>query len=254
MRPTVETRKTIKQMTKEQLYDILNMYGSGVPVSTIATDLNISKVHLKKWISRKVGQLVSMQETKALTKSPVYSMVNATKNPKYINKTFTDKLSNPHGPLTDEEQMYCYLYVESGGDNEYALKGSELDEGLPQDPSKMVFDLRGQYLRNKMNVSKEIREHRLEFIKQFGVSKEDNQGRLVDLIVQLKNKGNAPSQLLKTIELLMKSEDQLTTNIKVTEVSPEDEMKKLFDLIKDDDETYVSTDTQATESLPEESD
>lgn len=244
-RPKVIRKKSPAGLEDSIKFELLWKYSRGIDEKTIASEYGLDEFLTITWLQDFAKSLVTVYETKALTipqEKHRRNIIKKVTDPRYINEGFLKKISGPEETLTDAEQLYCFLYVENGCNNEVALEGSGLDEGLPRTAISYqnMVHLRGQYLREKPNVKQEIRELRETQVTDERTTKQALQMELLDFIASHKVKNNVPSQVLKAIELLMRSENHLTQNVNVTSVDPADEMKKLVEMVKKD-EVYVKS-------------
>lgn len=247
-RPKIIRKRGLESLKDEEKWDILRNYRLGKSLEVLSTDYKISQDKLESWISKECKGIIASYETRAISKSSSVGdkIRSVATDPQYVNQEFLKHLSGSHESLSDKEQLYCFLYVENGCDNLVALEGSGLHEGLSPKATgyKNLCHLRGQYLREKPNVKSEIRELRSQRYSNLTMNKEALQSEVLDVITQLKVKGNSHSQILKAIELLGRLDNLFNTNINVSEVKPEDEYNKLLEMVKKD-EAYQVTEAQS---------
>ena len=150
-----------------------------------------------------------------------------------INQAFLDALSEPDSyVLTDSEMIFCELFV-NNGDELQAVEEAGLHVGLnKRDPAtyKEAVRLRAFYLRRKPNVAQYLNEVRKKSLSVLSNSKEHLQVELLALVEKLRNNSDlrAITPLLRSIELLGKSEGIFEEKITVDNISSDDALDRIL--------------------------
>ena len=150
-----------------------------------------------------------------------------------INQAFLDRLSEPDSfELTDAEMIFCELFI-NNGDELQAVEEAGLHVGLnKRDPAtyKEAVRLRAFYLRRKPNVAQYLNEVRKKSLSVLSNSKEHLQVELLALVEKLRNNSDlrAITPLLRSIELLGKSEGIFEEKITVDNISSDDALDRII--------------------------
>ena len=150
-----------------------------------------------------------------------------------INQAFLEALSEPDSfVLTDAEMIFCELFV-NNGDELQAVEEAGLHVGLnKRDPVtyKEAVRLRAFYLRRKPNVAQYLNEVRKKSLSVLSNSKEHLQVELLALVEKLRNNSDlkAVPSLLRSIELLGKSEGIFEEKITVDNISSDDALDRIL--------------------------
>ena len=154
-------------------------------------------------------------------------------NSSRINQAFLDCLSEPDSfVLTDAEMIFCELFI-NNGDELQAVEEAGLHVGLnKRDPVtyKEAVRLRAFYLRRKPNVAQYLNEVRKKSLSVLSNSKEHLQVELLALVEKLRNNSDlrAITPLLRSIELLGKSEGIFEEKITVDNISSDDALDRIL--------------------------
>lgn len=243
----IKRRKTFKNpdgpighLTDADRYDILRRYRLGEAVSNIAEHYKIDPDTLTTFLSEDIKGLSTVQETnKLINKSQ--GLICMPINPvSSMNQKFLDLVPT-------QAEVYAFYYGMTGS-NEYALKESGLDIGLPKgltvSTKNHTLSVRGKYLRSIPSVSRDIERIRDQKIKDSDVSKPLVQSELLEQIEQLKilaaDDPKYRTNLLRAIELLGKTvPDVFSDKIQIEDVSAKNGLEILMKRVKEKEEiTY----------------
>ena len=150
-----------------------------------------------------------------------------------INQAFLEALSEPDSfVLTDAEMIFCELFV-NNGDELQAVEEAGLHIGLNKRDIvtyKEAVRLRAFYLRRKPNVAQYLNKVRKKSLSVLSNSKEHLQVELLALVEKLRNNSDlrAITPLLRSIELLGKSEGIFEEKITVDNISSDDALDRIL--------------------------
>lgn len=149
---------------------------------------------------------------------------------RYLQPSLAPFLSKANcSTLTEQEIVYCWVYVNSGSNN-VALRESGFSDLIKDTKNRTAYmNLLGIFLREKLNVAKYIEALQKSLIENTDVSKQYVQSELIKQVEQLKevcaSDGSRPadrSNILKAIEMLGRSVGAFTDKIQVEEMNPND--------------------------------
>lgn len=219
----------IDKLSPSQLHDLLNDYlTTNFTYYDLAIRYNlVSEKSVRDYINKIITKLNIVKETASLHPTDSTKFQPLYKPTNLINEPFLEKLSPPNEALTDEELLYCYLFVYTG-DNQSAIEQSGLDAGcnnkkLIKDSQSYEYALRvrGLHLRNKLNIREHINQLRLEKLKNSrDVNKVFVVEELVEQLEQLKEDGREKKLILDTIKLLGQTCGAFSERIEVTQIDP----------------------------------
>jgi len=227
------------------------VYGRGT-YDSLAAKYKVHYDTIRKIIRDFQSDLNNLAETYDLVSPNNYKFKSTgcvrVAHPELINESFLSLLSAPTAPiLTEAEQTYAWIYTYTG-DSGKALKQSKLDAGLennkevvstPQGttPFQNAVKIRGFYLRSKENVRDYIISLRERKLADLKVDKSYVQSHLIEIIENLRDEADPSTNrnnMLKSLELLGKTCNAFTENIRIEEVKPGDALDSLLELAKRD--------------------
>ena len=244
-----KTRSTIQTLDLQKKWKIIEEYlQCKLSDEDIGEKYQVSTSTVRK-IRDTYKEFQTIIETKALLssqKSPdkLRFLTESIRSDK-INEEFLALLSEENDSvLTDQEYLYAE-FVTSHGDEQRSIIDSGLAVGLNSNtpgPYQDAIRIRSFYLKRKSNVAACIRELQKEKLTVMTEGKKNLQSELLSLVERLKNHPDIkvlPS-LLKSIELLGKSQGVWEENIKVESINSDDALDRLLRPIRKEnqEETY----------------
>lgn len=220
-------------------YDILKMYKTGSPPAAIAEKHGLTAEKVGQWIREELRGLNTMKQSMQL----VYK---SNSQPPNLTETMNDVFLSL---VPDRAEVYAF-YFGMTGSNEYALKESGLDEGIPktkdQRPRKYALMVRGKYLREIPSVRKYIEEIQEKKLQDAGVAKPKVQSEILAQIEEMKELAHDDPRyrghLLKAIELLGKTIGAFQDNVKIEDASTKSGLELLMEKAKGEVDTYEVVD------------
>lgn len=143
-----------------------------------------------------------------------------------INDPFQQMLSPLKGPLTNEEMLYCSLYV-STGNSLKAVVDAGFDVGLDKGTLEVYNQnclMRSEALKRKPNVQDEIRTQQKERMTQLQLDKDRVLYLHMSMIEQLQDEGDPKnrSYLVKLLDQVAKITGSYTHVVQTSELSADD--------------------------------
>lgn len=236
-RPKIVAKKTMSTLESGEKWELINDWMQGKSNKELADTYNMRELAVRQFVSAFSKSLIDIYETKALMNN-AHAGSRVTKQPSFVNTSFTKDLSGPNDPLTDKEQLYCQLYVINGDSNPIAMKGAELDTGITGDYTEdECIRLRGQYLRAKANIALYIKELQDARTEHTPVTKEFIQRETLTAIHRMKEAGSSDANILKAIRMLGETEEEIfSKQVKMVDVKPKEEMDALFEIMRQEQE------------------
>jgi hypothetical protein len=257
-------RPLLKGGDLNKTLEAVGMYSAGRSIEEISEELGWETASVRTAINQHFMNLKTLLETEALVASQTADgnvvakrttkQLNCFKNQRKIdediNKSFLEKLSDPHDRLlSNEEVMFCYLSVHEG-DARKALIDSGLAEGLTKSANgyQRALKLRILMLKGKINIIKYINGLQIDYAKELNINKEVIQTTIMRQLAQLEEQQdprNAAS-IAKLTEQLGRTVGAFSDKIVIQEVSFDDAMDRMLDMRKKhneekglEGETYV---------------
>ena len=236
-----ELRKLRGVSKPTHFYKILDKFLTGITTGELALEYGYSEKEINRMIDQHHEDLSNARAANSLQlqandgSNPVLDKLSKLE---LLNQEFLDKLSDNYSPtLTEEEALFCWLYVHKG-DSVEAIEESTLDSGLFKDKPKSYKRgvlSRSIYLQNKPNVAQYIKELRESRYYTEDISKQYIQELLLEQIEQTKLRGDRKDSvnLRQLIELLGKTIGAFTERVEVHEIDPSKSLDLLIEMAKD---------------------
>jgi len=251
-------RRTISSLTDADRYSVLKGYAEGVDVKQMARQFEVSDQELSKFIQSHLRSSLITRETNELMQTTNKNVLGNA-----VSGTIT-KCLTPAFIAKVEENMdiYAYYYVQSG-DNEFAIKESGLDIGIPPNlraaHKNNILKIRGQFIRDIPVVKKYIREEQDRRMAENNIDKVYVQRELIDQIDQLKmlavDDSRQRANLLKSIEMLGKTIGAFTERVEIEETDAKKGLDILMERIKQEEGVShyeaSESDIEATDNDPD---
>ena len=219
------------ELSDSTKYILLKEYSEGLSSKDLAIKYKLPPKPLEKFLSKTANTLIAMSETRRLVTGGAIA-VNTKTPVAMMNKEWLEEVPN-------QVEVYAYYYATTGS-NEYALEESSLAGYLPSATSakakKFILNARGRYLRAIPEVNEMINLYRDQRVKDADVGSNLVQSELLQQLEELKetvdesprNRGH----ILKTIELLGKTEGVFSDTMIIDDISTKTGMDKLMENIK----------------------
>ena len=151
---------------------------------------------------------------------------------KEINRPFYEMLSKVEEALTNEEMLYCAIYVSTGNSLE-AVVQSGMDKGLErghEDVYRTNLLLRSEMLKRKSNIQEEIRRLQMEKQEYREATKDRILEMHMEMIEQLKDEGNPRSRpsIIKLLDQVNKMMGNYTSVERSSEISADDVLDSML--------------------------
>lgn len=232
----------LSKLDDAQMYNVLRSYRLGITPEIIGKEYGMTAEEIQDIIYEELNGLNAMKASMKLVYKP-HSMPALNKT-----ETMNDKFL---ALVPDNAQAYAFYYAMSGS-NEYALKESGLDVGLPKSLTtrtrRYALTCRGKYLRKIPEVRKYIEAIQEERLRDANVQKPKVQTELLLQIEEMKElAGEDPryrGHLLKAIELLGKTIGAFEDRVKVEEASTKSGLELLMAKAKGEVEEVYELDEQ----------
>ncbi|MCK5128034.1 MAG: hypothetical protein KAR42_17390 [candidate division Zixibacteria bacterium] len=235
LRRAKDTKRTWGDLTSSEKYSIFQLYTEGKGHTEISKTFNIPPSTLSTCISSFIKSLTLVQESNKLENSKVASCIDRTaKTSKEITDEFKEDAQN--SGLT-----FAWYYGKTS-DIKYSLKASGLDKGipakLPGSTKDYVLRVRGQYLLSIKAVKDEVNSVRQQELLDNKVDRSyvmsEILGQLEEEKILRSDNPQSRTNSIKLIKMLGDSVGAFTTNINVSEVSPEDSLQVLIEMAEKD--------------------
>lgn len=209
---------------------MLTDYSQGLSMKDISDKYKHDRKATEKFLSTMINSLASIKETRALAKPLLASQLQnpiSTMNQKWLDK------------VAQDAEIYAYHYATTNS-NKFALEESKLDGNLPASTSdrakNFILSARGRYLRSIPEVHALIQQYRDQRVKDANVGKPLIQSELLIQLEELKELVDTNpkyrTHILRTIELLGKTEDVFTENLNINDTSTKTGMEILMEKVK----------------------
>lgn len=247
---TTKARRTIRrnkqELSDEENYKVLKLYGEGVPTSEIAKSVSRDVSTVKKIINKHLDAMNSVRETNIMAQGCTeYQMKARGTNPtKFLTQSFLDKLE-------DGAEIYAYYFVQTG-DNKFSLENAGLDVGIsrnvPKNTKEYIYRIRGQFIRNIPSIASYIKQEQDALMERLDVQKPHVQRELLNQIEELKilsvDDPRQRTNLLKAIEMLGKTVTAFTDSVRMEEANAKTGLEILMERVKKE-----ATGREATEEI-----
>lgn len=212
-------------------YKALKLYSAGSTIEQISKQLGIPLVTLQGFLDRLITDLAVIKEARALAYAP--SRVSMKTPLSMMNELWLDKVDQNF-------EQYAYYYATTGN-NIFALEESKLHEDLPASTTerakKFIYGARGRHLRSIPTVHRQINQYRDQRVKDTDVTTTLIQSELLQQLDELKEQTadnpRARGHILKTIELLGKTEGAFSETLNVNDTSTKTGMDILMAKVKE---------------------
>jgi phage terminase small subunit len=245
-REEYKKRRKKEPLTPLRKAELCYDYGRGMELEEIREKYHVDKHFLTYLLDDHINKLLNRREELALkTHDPKVRVrsLQKIKDAQLITEKFLEKLSeNDDETLTNEEALFCQLYVRTGNAEE-AITGSNLDDGLIQKGSgdrdragyRRAILVRSSYLQEKPNVKEYIDTLRRSLFDTDDIDKRKVQELLIEEIYKMKALGDPRDKvnIRQTIELLGKTIGAFTEKVEIHEVDPSKSLDALIEMAKE---------------------
>lgn len=234
--------RELENITKEKdFYPILDGYLKGQTTPQLSQKFHYAEDKIIRMLDEHYKDVVNSKEahSSCITSKNGYNPVmEKLITTEVMCQEFFNMISKyDSATLTEEEALFCWIYVHKG-DSIEALESSGLHIGLfPDRPVTYKRGLltRSVYLQNKSNIAQYIKELREKKYYTEDITKQYVQELLLEQIAQMQLKGDKRDavNLRQTIELLGKTIGAFTEKIEIHEVDPSRSLDLLISMAKE---------------------
>jgi len=224
---------SLEDLTDTQRYKLIDRYKNKESIEAIATDANVDKAALKKFINREIKELLTIQESnKLINEQSAFAQPLTPNKTAFMNDKFLSEVE-------EKAEAYAFYFAMTGS-NIYALEQSGLNMDIPRGIKQSAKDFalasRGRYLRAIPEVQKYIEDIREQRVRDAKVDKPLIQSEILDQIEQMKELAvddiRYRRPLLQAIDMLGKTIGAFQENIHVTEATTKSGLELLMDKVR----------------------